>query len=186
MSKFPALETERLQLIQISSEHSEALFEIFRLDEVTRYYGMSSFTSVEQAAKLIESFQKNFLENRAVRWGMVSKATGEFIGTVGLNNLQRWSKRAEIGYDAHPAFWRGGYTSEAVRELLRYSFEELDLHRLAAITYPQNTASFKLLEKLGFQQEGILRGYLYQNEKSHDAAVYSLLRPDWEGDVYDR
>ncbi len=65
---------------------------------------------------MIDSFQKHIQENRAVRWGIVPKDTEELSGTIGLNNLQIWNKRAEIGFDMHPDFWRMGYTSEAVKK----------------------------------------------------------------------
>lgn len=177
---FPTLETTRLKLVEVEPQHAEALFQILSRDEVTKYYAMNPLTSVEEAAKIIESFRKNGAERRGIRWGMVRKDTEEMIGTLGLNNLQLWNKRAEIGYETHPNSWRSGYTSEAVREVLRYSFTDLGLYRMGAVTFPQNTASRQLLVKLGFQEEGVLRGYLYQNAASHDASLYSLLKPEWE------
>lgn len=176
---FPILETKRLRLIEIKT-YSQNIYDIFSLEEVTRYYGMNPFKEVEQAVRMIDSFAKNFQEKRAIRWGIVVKETGDFVGTVGFNNLQLWSKRAEIGYDIHPAFWRKGYASEAVKEVLAYGFQELDLFRIGAITYPENEASSHLLLKLGFQKEGLLRGYIYQGNQSIDALVYSVLKTDWE------
>ncbi|WP_028411250.1 GNAT family N-acetyltransferase [Bacillus sp. 123MFChir2] len=177
---FPILETKRLRLIEINHTYSSKIYDIFSIEEVTRYYGMNCFTKMEQAVRMIDSFAKNFQEKRAIRWGIVVKETGDFVGTVGFNNLQLWSKRAEIGYDIHPAFWRKGYASEAVKEVLAYGFQELDLFRIGAITYPENEASSYLLLKLGFQKEGLLRGYIYQNQHSNDAFVYSILKTDWE------
>ncbi|ENQ3107889.1 GNAT family N-acetyltransferase [Bacillus cereus] len=177
---FPILETERLRLIEINQTYSQNIYDIFSIEEVTRYYGMKPFNEIEQAIQMINSFAKNFQEKRAIRWGIVVKETGDFVGTVGFNNLQLWSKRAEIGYDIHPAFWRKGYASEAVKEVLAYGFQKLDLFRIGAITYPENTASSHLLLKLGFQKEGLLRGYIYQGNQSNDALVYSILKTDWE------
>jgi ribosomal-protein-alanine N-acetyltransferase len=72
-----------------------------------------------------------------------------------------------------------GYTSEAIKEILRYSFEELDLNRIGAVVYPENIPSLKLLETIGFQVEGLLRGYMYQNSQSHDTYILSLLKQEW-------
>ncbi|MGG2014696.1 GNAT family N-acetyltransferase [Bacillus sp. S10(2024)] len=177
---FPILETERLRLIEINETNSQNIYDIFSLEEVTRYYGMNPFKEKEQAVQMINSFAKNFQEKRAIRWGIVIKETGDFVGTVGFNNLQVWSKRAEIGYDIHSAFWRKGYASEAVKEVLAYGFQELDLFRIGAITYPENMASSHLLLKLGFQKEGLLRGYIYQGNQSIDALVYSILKTGWK------
>jgi [ribosomal protein S5]-alanine N-acetyltransferase len=178
---FPILETERLHLIEINEQYSQKYYEIMSLDEVTRYYGMENLKGVEEAVKMIDSFKNNFLSNRGIRWGIVLKENQEFIGTVGLNNLNLPNKRAEIGYEIHPDYWRKGFTSEAVKEVLRYSFEELGLYRIGAVTYPENIASSTLLKKLGFKQEGLLRGYIYQKNRSNDVFIFSLLRTEWKG-----
>lgn len=176
---FQELETERLKLVQISKQYTQSYFDIMSRDEVTKYYGMSSLKTIEDALKIIQTFQDGFENNKSIRWGMILKDSGVFIGTVGLNNLSTWSKKAEVGYELHPSHWHKGITTEAVKEVLRYSFEVLGLYRMGAITYPQNIASIQLLKQLGFTQEGLLRGYLYQNEQSHDAFVFSLLKTEW-------
>lgn len=177
---FPTLETERLRLIEITPIHALSLFEILSLDEVTRYYGTDTFTSLEEAKKLIDMFQKNFYEKRSMRWGIVLKENNEFIGTLGLNGLQLKNKKAEIGYEIHPSYWRQGYTSEAIKEVLRYSYLELKLNRIGAVVYLENEASSNLLEKLGFKKEGELRDYLFQNNAYHTTSMFSLLKREWE------
>lgn len=177
---FPTLETERLKLIEITPIHTLSIFEILSLDEVTRYYGTERFTSTEEARKLIEVFQKNFYEKRAMRWGIVLKENKKFIGTLGLNGLQLKNKKAEIGYEIHPSFWRKGYTSEAIKEVLRYSYQELKLNRIGAVVYLENEASSNLLQKLGFKKEGVLRDYLFQNNSYHTTSMFSLLKREWE------
>ncbi|MCU9613550.1 GNAT family N-acetyltransferase [Caldibacillus lycopersici] len=176
---FPVLETERLRLVEIGKEHTESYFSILSREDVTKYYGMDSLMSLEDAAKIIASFAANFNCERSIRWGIVLKENDEFIGTLGLNNLNKWSKKAEIGYEIHPHYWRKGYTSEAVKAVLAYAFEELLLFRVGAVTFPANDSSNNLLKKLGFQREGYLRGYLYQNQQSYDAFIFSLLATEW-------
>ncbi|WP_018780443.1 GNAT family N-acetyltransferase [Bacillus sp. 95MFCvi2.1] len=177
---FPVLETERLRLVEIDQFYCQKIYEIFSLEEVTRYYGMNSFTEFGQASRMIESFSKNFFEKRAIRWGIVLKETGILIGTIGLNNLQLWSKRSEIGYDLHPSYWRKGYATEAVQKIITYSFQELGIFRIGAITYPENVASCKMLSKIGFQKEGLLRGYIHQGDQQRDVYIYSIIRTDIE------
>ncbi|UFU00730.1 GNAT family N-acetyltransferase [Radiobacillus kanasensis] len=177
---FPTRETNRLHLVQITSEHVDGYFDIMSRPDVTKYYGMDPLHEQKQAFKMIESFQTTYENHRGIRWGMLEKGTNRFIGTIGLNNWSTWSKRAEIGYELHPVFWRKGYATEAIQNILEYSFLELDLFRMGAVTFPENEASNKLLRKIGFKQEGVLRGYLFQTNQSHDAFVFSILRPEWE------
>ncbi|MGI2328286.1 GNAT family N-acetyltransferase [Planococcus sp. YIM B11945] len=181
--EFPTLETDRLRLVQIGQEYAKPFFDIMSRDEVTRYYGMDSLASPEEAVRIIDSFQTGFELNRGIRWGMVLKETGEFIGTIGLNNLNVKGKKAEVGYELHPDFWGKRIVREANKAVLAYAFNELDLFRMGAVTFPENKASSSVLKKLGFVEEGRLRGYLYQNHQSHDALIFSLLKPEWQEKV---
>ncbi|MGF2615822.1 GNAT family N-acetyltransferase [Rossellomorea vietnamensis] len=180
---FPELETKRLNLVEITEKNQEAYFSIMSLDSVTKYYGMESLQKIEQAAEIIQSFRSGYESKRSMRWGITLKETGAFIGTAGLNNLQVRQKKAEIGFEIHPDYWRSGYTTEAVLAVINHAFEELQLFRIGAVTFLENRASFSLLEKLGFTKEGILRGYIFQNGVSHDTNVYSLLRHEWQDTV---
>lgn len=76
--------------------------------------------------------------------GYCFKKTGDFVGTLGLNNLSTWSKKAEIGIELHPSYRKKGITTEAVKKVLHYSFQDLDLFRIGAVTYPQNEPSIQL------------------------------------------
>ncbi|WP_083953301.1 GNAT family N-acetyltransferase [Heyndrickxia acidicola] len=178
--EFPEFHLNRILLKEITLKDSKAYFNIMKLDAVTQFYGMESLKTEEEAAALIQSLAELYEANRAIRFGIFLKETNEFIGTAGLNNLQLKNKRAEIGYELHPDYWRKGYTSEAVKAILQYAFSDLDLYRIGAVTFPENNASQSLLIRLGFQQEGLLRGYLYQHNRSNDALIFSLLQPEWK------
>ncbi|RFU68006.1 N-acetyltransferase [Peribacillus saganii] len=176
---FPELETKRLHLIEIIEANAMALYNIFSLDEVTRFYGLDNLTSIKEAFHIIESFKNNFHSKRGIRWGIIHKQTDQFIGTVGINNWSSPNKRAEIGYELHPHFWRNGYTTEAVSKILSYAFNDLGLQRIGAVVYPENIASANMLKKIGFQHEGLLRDYIYQGGRSHEVNVFSLLKKEF-------
>ncbi|MFN2369802.1 MAG: GNAT family N-acetyltransferase, partial [Candidatus Krumholzibacteriia bacterium] len=88
--------------------------------------------------------------------------------------------RAELGYGLRADAWGQGYAAEAVGELLRFGFTELALHRVEADVDPRNEASVRLLERLGFTREGLLRERWIVEEEISDAAFYGLLRREWE------
>lgn len=178
--EFPVLETPRLKLIEIKEEHVDKIFQIFSNEDVIKYYGMEPLQQKEQASNMINSFSKNFQEKRSMRWGIFLKESAELVGTLGLNNISIGQKRTEIGYELLPEYWRRGIVSEAVEQIIHYCFEELNLFRIAAVTFTENESSYKLLLKLGFEQEGLLRGYIYQNDKSNDTFVFSLIKPEWK------
>lgn len=173
---FPTLETERLILREITKEDTEGIFACFSNDEVTRYYGQETLQNLKQAEDFIEFFRKNYHDKRGIRWAIERKEDKGIIGTIGFNAWLPKHKRAEIGYELHPNHWRKGYTSEAVLAILTYGFDVMELTRVGAIVFKENEASQNLLTKIGFQEEGILKKYMYQNGVAHDTYVYSLLK----------
>jgi ribosomal-protein-alanine N-acetyltransferase len=173
---FPLLETSRLRLREITKDDAEGIFSCFSNEKVTRYYGQETIRHIEQAEHFVEFFLKNYIEKRGMRWGIERKDTRGIIGTIGFNAWSPRHNRAEIGYEIHPSQWGKGYASEAVSKVLEYGFDSLKLTRVGAVVFIDNEASIKLLNKMGFQQEGILRGYMVQNGLAHDTYVYSLLK----------
>ncbi|PYZ98949.1 GNAT family N-acetyltransferase [Alteribacter lacisalsi] len=175
---FPELTTKRLKLTELNYGYTRQLYDILSRRNVMIYYGFDPVDSYEETARVIESYRTDFLTWSGIRWAVIYRETGDCIGTIGLSDIRFSCKRAEVGFELHPDYWRRGIISEALLQVLRYGFMELGLFRIGAVTYPDNTASNSLLKKIGFQYEGILRGYLYQRGESHDAYSYSILRTD--------
>ena len=172
---FPALETERLILREITDHDAEGLFAYFSDPEVLRYYGQEPFASVEEARQLVSFFADQYSQKRVIRWGIERKGSKGIIGTIGFHAWFPRHRRAEIGYEISREHWRKGYVSEALAEIISYGFNQLELTRIGAIVFTENKASNDLLLKMGFQREGILRDYMYQDGKAYDTYVYSIL-----------
>jgi [ribosomal protein S5]-alanine N-acetyltransferase len=173
---FPILETERLILTELTEYDELDIFNCFSNPDVLRYYGQNPLTSLDQVKQIISGFSKNYDEKRGIKWGIEMKGKAGIIGTIGF---QEWSpnhKRAEISYALFPEHWGNGFATEAVTKVISYGFKELDLMRIGAVVFVENEASNKLLTKLGFIREGILRNYMYQNDIPFDTNIYSLLK----------
>ena len=102
---------------------------------------------------------------------------GEAVGTIGIHprhNEERYN--AEIGYWLGEAFWGRGIATAAVRGLSQRALDELDLYRLFANVFASNPASMRVLEKAGFQREGVLRRAVVKDGVLMDAVVYGLTR----------
>jgi [ribosomal protein S5]-alanine N-acetyltransferase len=175
---FPNLETERLLLRQMRPTDAEAIFQIFSDDEVTRYYDLATFTSLEQAQRLIARINERFEREEGLRWGIVRKDSGRLIGTGGYNGWVRSSHRASIGYDLARSAWGQGFMPEALQAILEYGFETLNLYRVEALVVPGNLQSMHVLHKLGFQEEGRRRSYGYWKNQFWDLHCFSLLKSD--------
>lgn len=173
---FPTLETERLLLREILKDDAEGIFACFSNENVTKYYGQETLESIEQAEAFVDFFANSYKKKRGIRWGIEIIGTQGIIGTIGFNAWSPKHRRAEIGYEIHPEQWRKGYTFEAVSKVVQYGFNECGLTRIGAVVFIDNEASNNLLTKVGFQKEGVLRDYMYQNGKAYDTYVYSLLK----------
>ncbi|MCY9549601.1 GNAT family N-acetyltransferase [Lysinibacillus xylanilyticus] len=171
---FPNLETDRLILREITHDDAQGIFSCFSNPDVLRYYGQDPLETIEQATGLIKFFAKSFEEKKGIRWGIEVKGEKGLIGSIGFNSWSPKHKRAEIGYEIHPDYWRKGYMSEAIKEILSFGSQTLGLTRIGAVVFIENQASNNLLSNMGFEREGILKNYMYQNGKVYDTFVYGF------------
>lgn len=101
------------------------------------------------------------------------------VGSIGVfrqGNIHR--QTAELGYYIAEEYWSKGITTEAVKQICEYVFSKSDIIRIYAEPFAYNTASCRVLEKAGFQYEGILRSNAVKNGEVIDMKMYSLLRTE--------
>ncbi|WP_456287964.1 GNAT family N-acetyltransferase [Paenibacillus sp. AK002] len=180
MPQFPLLETERLVLRQIIPEDARDIFHYFSMDTVTKFYDVESFTHIEQADELIRRWNHRFENNQAIRWGIALRSESRVIGTCGYHGWMKHHYKAEIGYELAPEYWRQGYMTEAIQKIMEFGFNHLGLNRIEAFVEPENTASRKLLEKLGLNEEGTLKQHFYWRNQFVDTVIYALLKRDYQ------
>lgn len=109
----------------------------------------------------------------------ITTGNGPTMGWVIL--LPHRKDSFELGYILGREYWRQGYVAEAAGAVLDYAFRELAARRVMADTDPDNVASIRLLEKLGFQKEGRLRGEWETHIGIRDSLIFGLLREEWAG-----
>lgn len=104
---------------------------------------------------------------------------GALVGGLTLSNIKRgMTQSTTMGYWMGERFANQGLMTEAVRAIVPFAFEGLRLHRIEAACLPANAASIRLLEKLGFQREGLARGLVCINGRWQDHLVFALLSDD--------
>lgn len=110
----------------------------------------------------------------------------QLIGGVTLSNIRFGAARTGVvGYWIGAPFVRQGYGRLAVDEAVIHGFESIGLNRIEAACQPENHASGKLLQSLGFQLEGRARGYLRINGEWRDHDIYALIESDWADETSD-
>jgi len=134
---------------------------IFGDAEVMRYMNADGMPAVKprmMALGYILERNKEWGERGFGAWGLVEKATGHFVGHVGLYAVKD-SNAIELGYALGRQFWGQGYAVEAGREALRYGFYSAQLDEIIAVAFPQNDRSVRVMQKLGMRSLGITDQY---------------------------
>ena len=123
--------------------------------------------------------RKAMEENRAIPFFIERQSDGALLGAITLDNIRFGpNKSAEVGYWMGRTFQRNGYMHEAIEVVLHYAFEQKAISRVEAACLPENKASRALLEKSGFQYEGVAKAYLEIAGSWQDHVVYAALRAD--------
>lgn len=178
-SHFPKLEAERLFLREMQPDDVNALLRHFGNPEVVQFIAMQPIATIEQANEWLKWMGGFFAAQDGLRWGITLKETGVFIGSCGLHSWNREAHYAEIGCDiAHP-YWGYGYGREAMRRLIEFGWRQMKLNRIEADVVQGNLRSIKMLQKLGFKQEGTLRQRILKGGKYYDIHIFGLLRSDY-------
>ncbi|CEH29137.1 Acetyltransferase, GNAT family [Aneurinibacillus migulanus] len=172
------LYTERLYLRKTKVSDSSSLFKIWCDSDVTKFMNVDCFTEENQAKDIIKLLDELAQDNKAVRFSIIELESNEIIGSCGYNSLDFENAKVEIGCDLAKAFWGRGYASEAIGSLLDYAFASLKLNRVEAKVEPENVNSIKVLQKLNFTFEGLLRQYERSKGKFIDLKMYSKLITD--------
>ena len=172
------LRTERLRLREPLGRDAKALLGILGDPEVTRFHNMPTLTTLSEAQTALERLDQRYRARDTIRWAIELSASGEMVGTVGLLRFDFEHRRAELGYELARREWGRGLTPEAAAGVLRYGFSVMKLHRIEAGVLPENNASVRVLEKLGFIEEGLRRDYLFAKGAFHTLRWFSLLETD--------
>ncbi|MCF7807340.1 MAG: GNAT family N-acetyltransferase [Candidatus Marinimicrobia bacterium] len=178
-----SLQTERLTLRPVKESDAEDLYAIFSDPTVMRYGSSTPWTSIDQALKKISLDREALKKSESLILGVIRNDDNKLIGTCSLFDINWQCRRAEIGYILSSKVWGQGYMNEALHTLLDFGFDELNFHRVEADIDPNNKASERILQKLGFTEEGLLRERWIVDGEITDTGFYGLLQREWRSKI---
>ncbi|MBD8521535.1 GNAT family protein [Lysinibacillus sp. FSL R7-0073] len=176
---FPKLETERFILRKGTVDDCSDLFELYANENVVKYLPLNLFESVEDAMVEINWYEKIFKEQIGLRWVIEEAKTKKVIGTCGYLNYEKEHNRIEIGYDLKPDYWGQGIMQETLGKIIHFAFTSMEINKIEAKVEPENKASIRLLGKLNFCQEGVLRQHEFEKGKYVDLVLFSILKSEY-------
>jgi ribosomal-protein-alanine N-acetyltransferase len=175
----PLLQGQRVQLRMLRVGDVPQLYAQFSDPKVMRYWSRPPLMRIEEAQTLFEELERGVAAGEFAQWAIARRSDDLMIGSCALFAHQQVHRRAAIGYALASAHWGQGFAREALRLTLDHAFGMLELHRLEADVDPRNVASTRLLDKLGFLREGVLRERWHVSGEIQDSAIYALLARDY-------
>lgn len=172
---FPNLETDRLHLRRIINDDVNEIFALRSNKETMKHVPRPLAKSNEDAMEYITMVEEKIINNKGINWGISLKNTPKLIGIIGHYKLKPEHFRAEVGYMLLPEFHGKGIITEALKEVVKYGFNDMKLHSIEAIIDPKNLASEKVLQKNGFIKEAHFKENEFYDGRFLDTVIYSLL-----------
>jgi ribosomal-protein-alanine N-acetyltransferase len=168
------LETERLTLRALTVADGADVHQLMSDPEVMAHWDLAAIDDPDLTDVIVASQVQAADDGKAYYWAATRTADALFLGLVDLSDIDRWHHRAEIGFMLGREAWGQGYGAEAMAAVVTFA-ASLGLKRLTARTHVGNERSEALLRKLGFEQEGYLRGHIQRDGERRDCRLFGLL-----------
>ena len=174
--RFPILSTSRLTLREPEDDDAEALFAWRRDEQAARFWLEDAPASPAAARAVVARWQRRFAFKAEIRWVIASRDDGTPRGACGFTYFVPAVCRGHIVYEIGRDAWGQGLATEAVRAIAAFGLREAGLDRIEAVVVPGNDASARVLQKAGFEEEGLLRAYGRWRGAPRDMRMFSIVR----------
>ena len=174
------LETERLVLRRFRDTDAQAMFDNWACDpEVTRFLTWEPHQSINVTQAVLSEWVSGYEQPDFYQWAIVPKeGDGRPVGSIGAVKVFDKISAVQIGYCIGRKWWHRGITSEALKALIVFFFDEVGVERIEAIHDTHNPNSGGVMEKCGMKHEGTLRRAFKGNSGIGDVKIYSILKSD--------
>jgi ribosomal-protein-alanine N-acetyltransferase len=168
--------TERFVMRPLEPDDAPGLLALFGDPEVVEFMDIDPLEDLDEALGVVDWACERRADGLGVRWAIRAQGQDALIGTCGFNTLERdRGRRGEVAYDLARAQWGRGVMSEILPGLLDFGHRGLGLRRIEAFVTPGNARSCRLLERHGFECEGVLRAYGFWKGRFWDQMVFARL-----------
>lgn len=170
------IESERLIVRRVAASDLPSLLEVNANEEVTVLLPYDTWRSMADAQAWLQRMRDIEATGLALQFVVVLKSTAKAIGTCLLFRFEEGSARAELGYVLGRVHWGQGFMHEALVALLGHAFDCMGLRRIEAEVDTRNASSARVLQRLGFTKEGLLRQRWVSKGEARDVEIYGLLQ----------
>lgn len=179
--RLPTLTAERVCLRWLEATDIPALFAMQCDPEVMRYWSRPPMRDPREAEELLLDIRAHFERRSLFQWGIARLEDDQVVGSLTLHHMEPCHLRAEVGFSLQRQAWGRGLMTESLATAIQFAFGPLGLHRIEADADPRNVRSLRVLERAGFQREGLARERYRVGGEIQDSVLLGLLRTDWAG-----
>ncbi len=166
-------------IVPADRRYAEIWYE-WRQDPVARQYNPFAPSTVEALREFLTTVSSDITQFEQVdRFIWFLESNHEIVGNLNLYNVNKTMLTAEIGYLISPDARRNGFATFGVRTLTQMCFQKTPLRKLIAYVHEDNLPSRRILEKLGYRAEGLLREHYLIDGKPANEVVYGILAREW-------
>ena len=179
----PLLATARVVLRPVTAGDAPAVYLYASNPAISRFTLFETHRTIDDSRWFVTDYVRSRYVNREPDpFAVILKddPLGRMIGAVGAHWVSQPNGTMELGYSLAEPYWGRGLTTEAAGAVTDHVFTEYPVERLQAQVFVGNESSGKVLEKLGFRREGVLRSLVYRRGRHWDVVMYSHVRPEWE------
>ena len=184
----PTINTKRLTLREMKTSDCHDMYEYSSQGEVTRFLLWREHLNEAYTKSFLKRVRKHYRNYSYYDWAIIYNGSeddddvlkayrGRMVGTCGFASIDNENNVGELGYVLNPKLWGHGIAVEAGQAIIRFGFDELGLNRIEAKYIIGNTASRRVMEKLGMTYEGTLRSSMLIKGTYRDIGICSILRP---------
>ncbi len=175
---FPKLETKRLLLRKLNEDDMYDVFNMRKDPSMHEYTDTKPDENLDDTIEYIRKMSQGIDENKWILWGLEDKKTGKIIGTISIWNIYPEEEKAELGFGIVPEFRGRGLMTEALREVVDYSFRDINFKKLEAFTEESNIKSISLLERCGFVEDRRVIDQSPFDGREYKMVVYKRTHPE--------
>lgn len=179
-SHLPELTTDRLTLRRMLTVDASDMYEYASRPDVTKYLTWYPHPDRDYTREYLQYIGNRYSAGMFYDWAVIYEPDCKMVGTCGFTSFNCSSDSAEVGYVLNPEYWGKGIATEALERVIRFGFEELNLHRIEAKYICGNDRSRHVMEKVGMTFEGVFREGMLVKGNYVDVGVCAILAAEWE------
>lgn len=169
------LETERLVLRRLRVEDAEPLFQGLRNQPEFLYYTNKKEVTLEEQKEIFKSIDEKYENLEYYNWAIVLKETDNIVGMINFR-VENKNDSVEFNYATDNRFTGRGFMTEALRAVTEFALEKMEVNRIQGGCVVKNIASKRVIEKCGYEFEGVLKSYVKLNDGYHDMNMFAITK----------